>query len=107
MFINGGFAGFLFCWVEQVYLSDLRNEGVLEFDGMIERAMWGKYVIGLFRKDIGKGRTEVGDRDVLWFVGLGELSRDGDLIDVFICSPCPKAILTKRPVIFGRRRTKG
>ena len=55
VFINEGLAGFLFCWVEWVYFSDFRNKGVLEFDGMIERAMWRENVIGLFREDIGKG----------------------------------------------------
>ena len=55
MFVDEGFAGFLLCWVEWVYLSDLRNEGVLEFDSMIEGTMRGKGVIGLFGEDIGKG----------------------------------------------------
>ena len=55
MFIDECLAGFLLCRVEQVYFSNLRNEGVLEFDGVVERAMWRKYVVGLFRKDIGKG----------------------------------------------------
>ena len=107
MFINEGFASFLFCRVEWVHFSDFRNEGVLKFDGMVKRAMWGKDVIGLFREDIGKGRTEIRDRDVLRFISLGELSQDGDLVDVFICPSCLKAILMERPVIFGRRRTYG
>ena len=55
MFVDEGLAGLLLCWVERVYLSDLRDEGVLEFDGMVERTMWGKGVIGLFREDIGEG----------------------------------------------------
>ena len=55
MFVDEGLAGLLLCWVERVYLSDLRDEGVLEFDGMIEGTMWGKGVIGLFREDIGEG----------------------------------------------------
>ena len=107
MFIDECLAGFLFCWVERVYFSDFRNEGVLEFDGMVKRAMRRKYVVGLFRKDIGKGRTEVRDGNVLWFLSLGELGRDGDLIDVFVCSSCLKALLMERPVIFDRRRMSG
>ena len=55
VFIDECPAGILFCWVEWVYFSDFRNEGVLEFNGMVERAMWRKYVVGLFGKDIGKG----------------------------------------------------
>ena len=55
MFIDEGLAGLPLCRVERVYFSDLRNEGVLEFDGMVERAMWRKDVIGLFREYIGKG----------------------------------------------------
>ena len=70
MFIDEGLAGFLFCRVEWVYLSNHWNKGVLEFDGMIERVMWGKDVISLFREDISKGRTEVGDRNVLRFISL-------------------------------------
>ena len=105
--IDEGFAGFLLCRVERVYLSDLRDEGVLEFDGMVEGTVWGKDIIGLFREDIDKGRAKVRDRDVLGCLRLGELSRDGDLIDVFACSSCLKAILTERPVIFDRRRTSG
>ena len=73
VFIDECPAGVLFCRVERVYFSNLRNEGVLEFNGMIERVMWRKDVVGLFREDISKGRTEVGDRDVLWFISLGEL----------------------------------
>ena len=107
MFIDECFAGFLLCWVEWVYFSNLRDEGVLEFDGMVERTMWRKGVVGLFREDIGKGQTEVGDGDVLRFISLSDLSRDGDLVDVFIPPSCLKAILTERPVIFDRRRTNG
>ena len=107
MFIDEGLAGLLLCWVERVYLSNLRDKGVLEFDGMIERAIWGKDIVGLFREYIGKGRTEAGDRDVLWFISLGKLGRDGDFIDLFVCSSSPKAILTERPVIFNRRKTSG
>ena len=55
MFIDEGLAGFLLCRIERVYFSNLRDKGVLEFDGMIERAMRGKDVVGLFRKDIGEG----------------------------------------------------
>ena len=55
MFVNEGLAGLLLCWVERVYLSDLRDEGVLELDGVIEGTMWGKGVIGLFREDVGEG----------------------------------------------------
>ena len=107
MFVDEGLTGLLLCWVERVYLSDLRDKGVLEFNGVIERTMWGKGVVGLFREDIDEGRAEVGDRDILWFIGLSELSRNSDLVDVFISSSCPKAILTKRPVIFDRRGSVG
>ena len=107
MFIDEGLAGVLLCRVERVYFSNLRNEGVLEFDGMIERAMQRKDVIGLFREDIGEGYTEVRDRDVLRFISLSELGRDSDFVDMFVRSSCPKAILTERPVIFDRRRTSG
>ena len=55
MFINEGLTGLLFCWVERVHLSDFRDERVLEFDGMIKGAMWGKGIIGLFGEDIGEG----------------------------------------------------
>ena len=55
VFIDECPAGVLFCRVERVYFSNFRNKGVLEFDGMVERAMWRKYVVGLFRKDISKG----------------------------------------------------
>ena len=55
VFIDECLAGFLLCWVEWVYYSNFRNEGVLEFDGVVERVMWRKYVVGLFRKDIGEG----------------------------------------------------
>ena len=55
MFVDEGLAGVLLCGVERVYLSDLRDEGVLEFNGMIEGTMRGKGIIGLFREDIGEG----------------------------------------------------
>ena len=42
MFIDEGLAGFFFCWVEQVHLSDLGDEGVLEFNGVIEGSMRGE-----------------------------------------------------------------
>ena len=65
VFIDECLAGFLLCRVERVYFSNLGNKGVLEFDGMVERVMWRKDIVGLFREDSCKGRTEVGDRDVL------------------------------------------
>ena len=55
MFVNEGPAGILLCWVERVYFSDLGDEGVLEFDGVIEGSMRGKGVISLLREDIGEG----------------------------------------------------
>ena len=55
VFIDECLAGFLLCRVERVYFSNLRNEGVLEFDGMVKRAMWRKDVVGLFREDISEG----------------------------------------------------
>ena len=55
MFINEGLVGLFISRVKRVYFSDLRNEGVLEFDSMVEGAMWRKDVVGLFREDIGKG----------------------------------------------------
>ena len=55
MFIDEGLAGLFLCRVERVYFSNFGNEGVLEFNGMVERAMWGKDVVGLFREDISKG----------------------------------------------------
>ena len=55
VFVDEGSASFLFCWVERVYFSNFRNKGVFEFDGMIERAMWGKGIVGSFGEDIGKG----------------------------------------------------
>ena len=55
VFIDECLAGFLLCWVKWVYFSNLRNERVFEFNGVVERAMWRKYVVGLFRKDIDKG----------------------------------------------------
>ena len=48
MFIDEGLAGVLLCRVEWIDFSNFRNEGVLEFNGMIERAMRGKDVVGLF-----------------------------------------------------------
>ena len=73
MFVDECFAGFFFCRVERVHFSNFRNEGVLEFDGMIERAMWRKDIVGLFQEDIGKGCTEVRDRDILRVISLSEL----------------------------------
>ena len=55
MFVDEGFAGVLLCWVEWIYLGNLRDKGVLEFNGMIEGTMRGKGVISLFREDIGEG----------------------------------------------------
>ena len=55
VFIDEGLAGLLLCRVERVYFSNLRNKGVLEFDGMVERAMWRKNIIGLFREYVIKG----------------------------------------------------
>ena len=107
MFIDEGFTGFFLSRVEGVYLSNLRDEGVLEFDGMVEGTVWGKDIIGLFGEDISNGRAKVRDRDVLGFFHLSELSRDSDLIDLFIHPSCLKAIPTERPVIFGRRGRYG
>ena len=60
MFIDEGLASFFLGRIEGVYLSDLRDKGVLEFDGMVKGTVWGKDIIGLFGEDIGKGRTKSG-----------------------------------------------
>ena len=48
MFIDEGLTGLLFCRVERVYFSDFRTKGVLEFNGMVERVMQRKDIVGLF-----------------------------------------------------------
>ena len=55
VFIDEGLADLFLSRVERVYFSNLGNEGVFEFNGMVERAMWRKDVVGLFREYIGKG----------------------------------------------------
>ena len=48
VFINESLAGFLFSRVKRVDFSNLGNEGVLEFDGVIEGSMRGKNIVSLF-----------------------------------------------------------
>ena len=105
LFIDESFASFaslLFSRVKRVDLGNLGNEGVLEFDGVIKRPMRGKNVVSLLREDFSEVGAKVRDWDFLEFVSLGQLGQDCDLIDLFHISSCLKAILTKRPVIFGR-----
>ena len=102
MFIDESFASLFFSRVKRVNLGNLGNRRVLEFDGVIERSMRRKNVVSLLREDISEVSAEVGDRDLLGFVSLSQLGRDCDLIDLFCKHSCLKAILTKRPVIFGR-----
>ena len=47
VFIDESFASLLFGRVKRVDLSNLGNEGVLEFDGVIERSMRRKNVVSL------------------------------------------------------------
>ena len=103
MFFDEGITSFLLSWVKGIHLGDFGNEGILEFNGVVEWTMWGKDIISLFREDVSEGRAKAGDRDVLGFLCLGELSRDGDLVDLFVLPSCCKVILTERPVIFDRR----
>ena len=102
VFIDESLASFLFCRVKRVDLSNLRDEGVLEFNGVVERSMRRENIISLFREDVGEVSTKVWDRDFLGFLSLSELCQDGDFVDLFFQSSCQKVILTKRPVIFGR-----
>ena len=60
MFIDEGLAGFFLGRVERVYLSDLRDKGVLEFDGMVEGTVWGKDIIGLLEKTSAKEEQKSG-----------------------------------------------
>ena len=48
MFINESLAGFLFGRVKRINFCDLGDEGVFEFNGVIEGSMRGKNIIGLF-----------------------------------------------------------
>ena len=41
MFIDESFTSLLFCGIERVYFCNLRDEGVFEFDGMVEGVVWG------------------------------------------------------------------
>ena len=103
VFIDESFTSLLFGRVKRIDLGNLGNEGVPEFDGMIERSMRRKNVVSLLREDISEVGAEVGDRDLLGFVSLSQLGRDCDLTDLFCRSSCLKVILMERPVIFGRR----
>ena len=102
MFIDESLASLLFGRVKRVDLGNLGNEGVLEFNGVIERSMRRKNVVSLLGEDISDISANVRDWDFLGFVGLGQLGRNSDLIDLFHRSSCLKAILMKRPVIFSR-----
>ena len=50
---------------------------------MVKRLMRRENVVSLFGENIGEVGAKAGDWDVLWFVSLGELCQDGDLIDLF------------------------
>ena len=102
IFFDESLTGFLFGRVKGVDFCNFWDKGILEFDGGIEGLMRRKNVIGSFREDIGEIGAKVWDWDFLWFLSLSKLSRDGDLVDLFHWSSCLKAILMKRPVIFGR-----
>ena len=102
VFINESLTGFLFGRVKRVDFGNLGDERVLKFNGVIKGSMRGENIISFFREDIGEISTKVRDWDIFRFVSLGQLGRDCDLIDLLHRSPCPKAILTKRPVIFSR-----
>ena len=100
--INESLAGFLFGGVKGVDFGNLGDERVLKFNGVIKGSMRGENIISFFREDIGEISAKVRDWDIFRFVSLGQLGRDCDLIDLLHRSPCLKAILTKRPVIFSR-----
>ena len=48
MSIDESLAGYLFGRVKRINFCDLGDEGVLEFNGVIEGSMRGKNIIGLF-----------------------------------------------------------
>ena len=50
---------------------------------MVKGSMRGKNVVHLLREDICEVGAEVGDRDFLRLVSLGELCQDGDPVDLF------------------------
>ena len=83
MFINESSTSLFLCGVERVDLGDLRDKGILEFDGMIEGLMRGMNVVSLLKEDIYEVSTEIRDMDLLGFVSLGELCQDCDLVDLF------------------------
>ena len=73
MFIDGSLTGFFLSRVERVNLSNLRDERVLELNGMIKGSMRGKNIISFLREDIGVVCAEIRDLDFLRLVSLGEL----------------------------------
>ena len=83
VFINKGLTGFLFGRVKRVDFSNLGDEGVLEFNSVIEGSMRRENIISLFGEDIGEISARGWDWDFLWFLSLSKLCRDGDLVDPF------------------------
>ena len=83
MFIDESITSFLLSRVERVDLGNLRNERVLEFNGVIKGLVRGKNVVSLLREDICEVSTEIEDRDFFRLVSLGKLCRDCDLVDLF------------------------
>ena len=83
IFIDESFTGFFLSGVERVNLSDLRDEGVLEFNGMVKGSTRRKDIISLLREDICEVRAEIRDRGLFGLVSLGKLCQDCDLVDLF------------------------
>ena len=95
MFLNKGFACIFFSRIEQVDFGNLRNEGILEVDGMVKGSVRGKLFIGLFRKYIGKVGAEFRDGYFFRFLYMGNFCRYGEFVQLFICKSVQRRVLMK------------
>ena len=87
MFFNKGFTSFCLCWVKRVDLGNFEDKVRAEFNGMIIGVMRREMVMGFLREDICKVFTPLWDEWFHWLGGLGDLGRDGGLIDLFPLQP--------------------
>ena len=94
VFINEGFACFLFLRINGIYLSDLGNKLWLKIDGVVIWSMGGKKVMSFLQEYIIKVQAPVQNLLIRDFGSLGQFSGQGDLIEVFTIKICLREVLT-------------
>ena len=83
VFFHKGLACFHFCWIEGINFGDLGGEVRVKFDGVVIGTMRRELIVGFLGENICEVFAPIRYNRFSQLGGLGDLGRDGGLVDLF------------------------